>query len=538
MCIIAAMGEVTQADGRPASATESERVELKELLSSQTFMRSQRLAKLLEYISEKHFRGQDDEVCEYSIATEVLGRHADFDPAEDAIARVEIHRLRKKLRDYYATDGANRPLKIVLPPGMYTPVFLKDAHSPGVTGDLLSGDVPGPTAKTEPPAPPPKEPEPQKLAPLAAAPNNRKLWLFALAALPLIAVVAVMTTVRRPGARAQAVLPALRAEMSVLPGSENAVRIIAGFDRPQYIDHHGHTWLADRYFEGGGKPGAPFRQFIARTSDPLLYQNGRIGLMAYHIPLKPGNYELKLHFVEPIYGPGLETGGGENSRVFDVMANGKTLMESFDIVSDAGGPQIADVRVFKDIQPGQDGILHLAFHARREQPLINAIEVEPAPLHKINPIRIVTQPNSVTDSQGQVWGADNYFMGGQSSNHWKAVTGTPDADLYFNERYGHFSYAIPVAAGSYGVTLHFAETYWGPENQGGGGPGRRVFDVYCNGTALLRDFDILQETGCNRALVKRFHGLRPNALGKLDLEFMPKVNYASVFAIEVLDEGR
>jgi hypothetical protein len=61
--------------------------------------------------------------------------------------------------------------------------------------------------------------------------------------------------------------------------------------------------------------------------------------------------------------------------------------------------------------------------------------------------------------------------GGQSSNHHKSVAGTPHGHLLANERYGHFSYAIPVAPGSYTVNLYFAETYWGPGNAGGGGPG-------------------------------------------------------------------
>jgi hypothetical protein len=39
-------------------------------------------------------------------------------------------------------------------------------------------------------------------------------------------------------------------------------------------------------------------------------------------------------------------------------------------------------------------------------------------------------------------------------------------------------------------------------------------------------------------LVKKFRGLRPTTQGKLNFEFVPVVNYASVFAIEVLDEGR
>jgi hypothetical protein len=144
----------------------------------------------------------------------------------------------------------------------------------------------------------------------------------------------------------------------------------------------------------------------------------------------------------------------------------------------------------------------------------------------------------VTDSRGQVWEADNYYAGGQTSNHFKVVTGTPDADLFANERYGHFSYAIPVAPGAYTASLFLAETYWGKENEGGGGPGQRVFDIYCNGSALARNLDILKEAGPNHALVKKFRGLRPTTQGKLNFEFVPVINYASVFAIEVLDEGR
>ena len=32
--------------------------------------------------------------------------------------------------------------------------------------------------------------------------------------------------------------------------------------------------------------------------------------------------------------------------------------------------------------------------------------------------------SSVTDSHGQVWEADDYYAGGQPSNHWKSVAGT------------------------------------------------------------------------------------------------------------------
>jgi len=528
------MGDANHGGARPTGVTGAERLELAAVLASPTFARAQRLVKLLEYICEKHFEGQDAGVCEYSIATEVLGRPNNFDPAEDAIARVEIHRLRKKLREYYAAEGSHQPLKIIIPPGMYTPVFQQDGNS---TAPPLADEGPAVESVAGPRTEPAAELELPPAEPVTRPTGKRRVW-FAAAAVVAVGVIALSVLVFRIAAGRRREAPAARAAPPpVAAAPVNGIRIIAGYDR-KYVDHRGRTWLADRYFQGGAPPTAPFRQFFARTSDPLLYQNGRIGLAGYNIPLKPGIYELKLHFVEPVYGPGLETGGGENSRVFDILVNGKLMIDGFDIVSDAGGPLIADVRVFKDIQPGPDGILRLGFHARREQPIISAIEVEPAEPHRLNPIRIVTQPNSVTDSKGHVWEADNYYSGGQTSNHFKVVTGTPDADLFGNERYGHFSYAIPVAPGAYTVTMYFAETYWGKGNQGGGGPGMRVFDIYCNGSALVRDLDILKETSPNQALVKRFRGLRPTAQGKLNFEFVPVVNYASVFAIEVLDESR
>jgi malectin (di-glucose binding ER protein) len=532
------VGDASQTGTRPAPVAGAEREELATVLASPTFARAQRLIKLLEYICERHFAGEDAQLCEYTIATEVLGRPTDFDPAEDAIARVEIHRLRKKLREYYAAEGAHQPLKIIIPPGLYTPVFQQDGNSAPVNGKASPESVAGAQSLPELAAEPVLDAPEPSLAPATRSVSKRWIWLAATVMVAFAVVAVALAFLRTSAGRQPEGIPHLAAP-PMAAAADNAIRIIAGYDR-KYIDHHGHTWLPANYFDGGGPPRTPFRQFIARTSDPLLYQNCRIGATGFNIPLKPGNYELKLHFVEPVYGPGLDTGGGENSRAFDILLNGKLLIDTFDIVSDAGGPLIADIRVFKDIQPGPDGVLRLGFHAKRELPIISAIEIEPAEPRKMNPIHIVTQANSVTDSRGQVWDADTYYLGGQTSNHYKWVTGTPDADLFANERYGHFSYAIPVAPqpSSYSVAMYFAETYWGKENEGGGGAGQRIFDVYCNGSALVRNLDILKEASPNHALIKRFHGLRPTAQGKLNFEFVPVVNYASIFAIEVLDEGR
>ncbi|MGA8596647.1 MAG: hypothetical protein WB676_18205, partial [Bryobacteraceae bacterium] len=62
------------------------------------------------------------------------------------------------------------------------------------------------------------------------------------------------------------------------------------------------------------------------------------------------------------------------------------------------------------------------------------------------------------------------------------------------------------------------------------------FNVFANGTALLRGFDIAKEAGgANRAIEKTFDDLEPNAQGELVLEFVPILNYACVNAIEVTE---
>ena len=63
--------------------------------------------------------------------------------------------------------------------------------------------------------------------------------------------------------------------------------------------------------------------------------------------------------------------------------------------------------------------------------------------------------------------------------------------------------------------------------------GSRRFDVYANGTCLLRNFEIAKEAGVNHEVVKVFENLQPNAQGALWLEFVPLVNYAEVNAIEI-----
>jgi hypothetical protein len=511
------------------------REELNAVLASSAFARSPRLARLLTYLCTKYLAGEADQLKEYSIGVEVLDRPATFDPATDAGARVEVHRLRRRLQKFYESEGANRKLRIVIPVGHYVPTFVPNSLA------AKSPDLPEDPGEGAPDSPERLLTGVVVSEPVGPGKKFRMFPVWVVAGTLIAGIGVVAWLVRKPSAPANPLvhsIPAAGVARTVVapPLMGNTVRLACG-RTVAYTDRGGRTWAADHYFEGGTPFDSP-RQYFARTFDPKLFQSGRLGDFSYHIPLTKGNYELHLGFIETTYGPGMPSGGGEYSRTFDVKVNGRLVLEDFDVYSDANGTNIADIRVFKDISPARDGMLHLEFHGRRAPALVNTIEVVPAAPRRLNPIRLVAQENFVTLSNGTVWNPDTYVSGGQLAGHAVQVAGTEDPDLYAQERFGHFDYAIPVDRGVYSLSLYFAEEYFGPGNPGGGGPGSRVFDVFCNGTALLRNFDLFQEIGKNRACVKTFHGLTPNAQGKLIVSFVPVHNYASLYAIEVIDESQ
>jgi hypothetical protein len=171
--------------------------------------------------------------------------------------------------------------------------------------------------------------------------------------------------------------------------------------------------------------------------------------------------------------------------------------------------------------------------------MLSAIEILPGTPHRQLPIRLVTQPRSYTDHNGQFWRPDDDYMDGYTGTKRMKIEGTPDPDLFAAERYGHFTYAIPVdTRDRYTLILHFAEFYFGPGESGGGGEGSRVFRVLCNGNTLLDNFDIYKEAGSLHALTKTFYHLKPSAQGKLNITFEPIANNATVSGIEVLDESQ
>jgi len=506
--------------------------ELDEVLHSECFTRAPMLAHLLSYLCEKLFAGQAHQIKEYSVGVEVFHRGDSFDQNSDSIVRVEANRLRKRLATYYAGEGASHPLQITIPLGQYVPEFKAVAAQPVLET---------PATTTEAPAQ--IEPSPSRSWLGLSSRRIQIAWIAGAVALLFVILGCTWLILRQmkhqPEATGVTASGAQTSEPQLGPPVGEEVRILAGSGR-SFVDHAGKLWNADAGFDGGTAVKS-IVQRIARTQDPDFYRTSRQGSFRYNIPLKQGIYELRLHFAETEYDSELPAGGGEGSRILTVRANGRALLTRFDIVADAGASRTADIKVFPGIKPALDGQLHLEFAGEEgKQATLSAIEVLPGYSDHIRPIRVLARQTPYYSNDSHWWSPDNYFLGGQLANYATPVSGTDDPELYETERWGNFSYAIPVSPGKYTVLLHFAARHGNWDQSASSGDGRpavaHVFNLFCNGNALLKNFDLAYEARQNDVVTRKFTGLEPNAQGKLLLSFVPVDGYATVTGIEVLPQ--
>jgi hypothetical protein len=81
------------------------------------------LKRFLQYICAKDIEGKADQIHEYSIAVEALGRPADYSPTGDSSVRTRAHALRQKLHEYYELEDIDAEIRIDVPKGGYNPHF-------------------------------------------------------------------------------------------------------------------------------------------------------------------------------------------------------------------------------------------------------------------------------------------------------------------------------------------------------------------------------------------------------------------------------
>jgi hypothetical protein len=77
--------------------------------------RSHGLSRLFDYLADPARAGRT--LSEADVATDVFGRSAAAD--DDASVRVYVHRLRRKLEEYYAGPGSGSPQRLTIPVGEY-----------------------------------------------------------------------------------------------------------------------------------------------------------------------------------------------------------------------------------------------------------------------------------------------------------------------------------------------------------------------------------------------------------------------------------
>jgi DNA-binding response OmpR family regulator len=92
--------------------------QVERLTKSHSLHSSESLCKLLRYLAEHSLDHPGVALKEYQIATEVLGRPAGFDPQSDSTVRVQAGRLRVKLAEYYAHEGADDPILVEIRSGI------------------------------------------------------------------------------------------------------------------------------------------------------------------------------------------------------------------------------------------------------------------------------------------------------------------------------------------------------------------------------------------------------------------------------------
>lgn len=100
----------------------------KTVLESDKFLHAPRMRRLLHFLVESAISGNNRNTCEYAIGIEVFDRNAaTYSTTEDPAVRVQVGRLREKLKDYYATVPSD--IEISIPAGSYMPVFRRASEA-------------------------------------------------------------------------------------------------------------------------------------------------------------------------------------------------------------------------------------------------------------------------------------------------------------------------------------------------------------------------------------------------------------------------
>lgn len=134
-----------------------------------------------------------------------------------------------------------------------------------------------------------------------------------------------------------------------------------------------------------------------------------------------------------------------------------------------------------------------------------------------------------TTSDGKSFSADAYASGGNAfrQTNTSDIANTANDEIYRTERYGNFTYSLPLTNGDYTVILHFTEVYHNNS-------GLRKFNVDVEGQRKLTEYDIFAKAGGSFKAVQETLTVKVSD-GALNIAFIKgSADNAKVSAIEVI----
>jgi hypothetical protein len=180
----------------PLSAEERALVvdQLERMLASPLFMQSKRYAPFLRHVVQKTLDGQEENLKERVLGSELFGRPPDYDSNNDPVVRVTAGEVRKRIAQYYDDAMHRNEFRIDLPIGTYVAHF-----HPGPSADEKQRITPQSSLLQTEPAP---HAEPASATPaLETKTRVRPARKRFVAAIVVLAVLASAGLIWRLGAR-------------------------------------------------------------------------------------------------------------------------------------------------------------------------------------------------------------------------------------------------------------------------------------------------------------------------------------------------
>jgi hypothetical protein len=99
------------------------RAQVQRIVGSDLFRASELQRRLFLYLAEKSLEGEADELKEYTVGVDGIGKPESYDPRRDSTVRLQAGKIRQKITEYYLADGHADTIRIDFPKGHFKLVF-------------------------------------------------------------------------------------------------------------------------------------------------------------------------------------------------------------------------------------------------------------------------------------------------------------------------------------------------------------------------------------------------------------------------------